>query len=75
MFTFIESAIFQRELPLYMDDDEYALFQQYLITNPEAGEVIPGSGGVRKVRWKQPGKGKRGGIRVIYYPNPALTHC
>jgi hypothetical protein len=62
MFTFIESAIFQRELPLYMDDDEYALFQQYLITNPEAGEVIPGSGGVRKVRWKQPGKGKRGGM-------------
>lgn len=50
-----------------MDDDEYALFQQYLINNPEAGDVIPGSGGVRKIRWKQPGKGKRGGIRVIYY--------
>jgi hypothetical protein len=41
--------------------------QQYLIQNPEAGEVVPGSGGVRKVRWARPGAGKRGGLRIIYF--------
>jgi hypothetical protein len=61
VFTFIESSIFERVLPVYLDDDEYAELQQYLIQNPEAGEVVPGSGGVRKVRWARPGVGKRGG--------------
>jgi hypothetical protein len=51
VFTFIESSIFERVLPVYLDDDEYAELQQYLMQNPEAGEVVPGSGGVRKVRW------------------------
>ena len=54
-------------LPSYLDDDEYAELQQYLIQNPEAGEVVPGSGGVRKVRWIRKGSGKRGGLRVIYF--------
>jgi hypothetical protein len=67
MFTIIESSIFQRELPVYMDDDEYAALQGFLMQHPEAGDVIPGAGGVRKLRWKRPGSGKRGGVRVIYY--------
>ncbi len=67
MFTFIESSIFERILPVYLDDDEYSEFQQFLMQNPEAGELVPGSGGVRKVRWARPGMGKRGGIRIIYF--------
>jgi hypothetical protein len=67
MFTFIESSIFERILPVYLDDDEYSEFQQFLMQNPEAGELVPGSGGVRKVRWARPGIGKRGGIRIIYF--------
>ena len=51
----------------YLSDDEYAVLQQSLIVNPEAGDVIPGSGGVRKLRWGVAGRGKRGGLRVIYF--------
>ena len=67
MFTFIESSIFERTLPVYLDDHEYSEFQQFLMQNPEAGELVPGSGGVRKVRWTRPGMGKRGGLRIIYF--------
>ncbi|MFZ2447470.1 MAG: hypothetical protein WAW37_14030 [Syntrophobacteraceae bacterium] len=67
MFTFIESSIFEREVSNYLDDDEYATLQAYLVVNPEAGDLIPGSGGVRKLRWKRAGRGKRGGVRIIYY--------
>jgi hypothetical protein len=67
MFTFIESSVFSRELANYLDDDEYGDMQQYLINYPEAGDIIPGSGGVRKLRWKRRGMGKRGGVRIIYY--------
>ena len=66
MFTFIESTIFERVRDAYLDDDEYAELQQFMMERPEAGNVIPGSGGVRKLRWKQKGMGKRGGLRVIY---------
>jgi len=48
-------------------DEEYRAFQLHLILRPEAGPVIPESGGLRKVRWSLPGRGKRGGARVIYY--------
>ena len=67
MFTFIESAVFERVLALYLDDDEYAELQQFMMERPETGMVVPGSGGVRKLRWKRKGMGKRGGLRVIYY--------
>ncbi len=67
MFTFVESSSFERVRPTYLDEDEYAELQQSMMQNPEAGEVIPGSGGVRKLRWKRPGMGKRGGLRVIYF--------
>ncbi len=50
-----------------MKDEEYRLFQLYLMNNPEKGDIIKGSGGVRKIRWAINNKGKSGGIRVIYY--------
>lgn len=67
MATFIESFIFARVCHAYLDDDEYAALQQFLLLKPEAGRLVPGSGGVRKLRWPRPGLGKRGGLRVIYY--------
>jgi mRNA-degrading endonuclease RelE of RelBE toxin-antitoxin system len=67
MFTFIESKIFERELPYYLDDEQYRQLQDFMIENPEAGDVVPRSGGVRKLRWGTQGKGKRGGVRIIYY--------
>lgn len=67
LFTFIETKLFSRLVSDYLSDDEYALLQSRLAANPEAGKLVPGSGGVRKLRWAQPGRGKRGGVRVIYY--------
>ena len=67
MFTFVESSAFQRACPAYIDDDEYAELQRFMMRNPEAGQVVPGSGGVRKLRWARPGMGKRGGLRIIYF--------
>jgi hypothetical protein len=67
MFTFIESSAFERICPVYLDDEEYAELQQFMMRNPEAGQVIPGSGGLRKLRWARPGMGKRGGLRVIHF--------
>ena len=67
MFTFIESAAFERVRAVYLDDDEYLELQQFMMENPEAGDVVRESGGVRKLRWRRKGKGKRGGLRVIYF--------
>lgn len=67
MFSFIETKLFSRLFSEYLTDDEYALLQAALADAPDRGAVVPGSGGVRKLRWSQPGRGKRGGIRVIYY--------
>ena len=67
MFTFIELQPFAAVRDIYLDDDEFAAFQLYLTKHPQAGDVIPRSGGCRKVRWSAEGKGKRGGVRVVYY--------
>ena len=64
---FIETSTFTRELPRHLDDDGYTALQVFLSAHPEAGNVIPGTGGIRKVRWAMAGRGKRGGSRVIYY--------
>ena len=67
MFAFIESPAFERVRTVYLDDDEYADLQQSMMRNPEAGNIVRGSGGVRKLRWRRQGGGKRGGLRVIYF--------
>ncbi len=64
---FIETPIFTEDLLKLLLDDEYSEFQQYLAEHPTAGEVIQQTGGLRKIRWGARGKGKRGGVRVIYY--------
>ena len=64
---FIESLIFERLRSNYFSDEEFRDLQLLLLTNPRAGSVIKGSGGLRKIRFRTKGKGKRGGIRVIYY--------
>ena len=67
MFSFIETTLFTRLVSDYLSDEEYGKLQQELMNNPEAGAVIRGSGGVRKIRWAAAGRGKRGGYRVIYF--------
>jgi hypothetical protein len=67
VFTFVETRTFSRLVQEYLSDDEYRALQAALIENPEAGAVIAGSGGVRKLRWAARGQGKRGGLRIIYY--------
>ena len=63
----IETSIFTRQVQGLLSDDEYRELQSTLVVRPHAGTLIVGSGGLRKIRWGQKGKGKRGGVRVIYY--------
>ena len=67
MYEFIESSVFARYVGDYLTDEEYAALQWYLSDHPNAGDLIPSSGGCRKLRWGAGDKGKRGGVRVIYY--------
>ena len=63
----VETSVFSRLIQELMSDEDYRALQEALITRPESGDIIKGSGGLRKIRWKLEGQGKRGGIRVIYY--------
>jgi hypothetical protein len=67
MLTVVETLLFQRQWPLYWVEEERAEFATYIANNPTAGDVVPESGGVRKVRWGRTGSGKSGGVRVIYF--------
>ncbi len=64
---FIETSIFTRQVQSLLTDDEYRQLQMALAVQPELGVIIPQSGGLRKVRWAMTGRGKRGGVRAIYY--------
>ncbi|MCY1179849.1 Toxin HigB-2 [compost metagenome] len=64
---FIETPVFTRQINELVDDETYRELQQQLIANPEAGDLIQGTGGLRKIRIAAKGHGKRGGARVIYY--------
>ena len=71
MVTFIETKLFTSLIGKYLSDDEYAALQSMLASNPTVGDLVQGTGGVRKIRWGVTGRGKRGGLRVIYF---ARTH-
>lgn len=67
MLEFVESRLFEKLVYEYLDDNSYGAMQAFLACMPEAGDLIPRSGGCRKLRWQITGQGKRGGVRVIYY--------
>jgi hypothetical protein len=64
---FIETTVFTKLITELLPDDSYRLLQDEITKNPQAGDLIPGGGGIRKLRFALPGKGKRGGARLIYY--------
>ena len=63
----IETSIFTKKLKVLISDEDYRLLQNEIILNPEKGKIIRGSGGLRKIRWSIRGKGKSGGVRIVYY--------
>ena len=67
MYTLIETPTFAADADKLWSEDERLEFFEWLANNPEAGDVVSGSGGCRKVRWSRAGSGKRGGARVIYF--------
>ena len=70
MLTVVETLLFQKQWPLYWTEEErgeFAAHIAHIADNPDAGDVAPGSGGIRKVRWRRAGSGKSGGVRVIYF--------
>ena len=71
MLTVVETTLFQRQWPYYWSEDERGMFAAYIAEHPTAGDVVPGSGGIRKVRWGRSGSGKSGGVRVIYFTRNA----
>lgn len=72
--VFIETASFTHYIPEYLTDEEQGELQCHLVERPDEGDIIPGTGGIRKIRWKAKGKGKRSGIRVIYYWRMSRGH-
>ena len=67
MLTVVETMLFQKQWPLYWTEEERGAFAAYIAAHPTAGDVVPESGGIRKVRWSRTGSGKSGGVRVIYF--------
>lgn len=65
--VFKETSVFTRQVKQLLDAESYRLLQLKLVADPEAGALVPGTGGLRKIRWQGSGRGKRGGIRAIYY--------
>jgi mRNA-degrading endonuclease RelE of RelBE toxin-antitoxin system len=69
----IETSVFTRRVLKLLADDDYRLLQETLVADPQTGDLIQQSGGLRKIRWSIAGRGKRGGVRIIYYW--AATHA
>lgn len=65
--TVAETLPFLRQAARLWDEEEHTAFIDYIARNPDSGDVIPDSGGIRRLRWRRPGTGKRGGVRVIYF--------
>ena len=73
MVTFIEAPIFSKYVHDYLSDEEYADFQLFPAANPDSGDIVQGSGGIRKVRWQRRGCGKSGGCELCILPAPRLA--
>ena len=71
MLTVVETLLFQKQWPLYWTEEERGEFAAYIAESPDAGAVVPESGGIRKVRWRRAGTGRSGGVRVIYFTRTA----
>lgn len=71
MLTIVETEAFERLWPYYWTDQTHDEFISFITDNPEAGNVVRGSGGMRKIRWSRSGSGKSGGVRVIYFNRKA----
>ena len=67
MLTVVETSLFQRQWPHYWTEEERGVFASFIAEHPAAGDVVPNSGGIRKVRWGRSGSGKSSGVRVIYF--------
>ncbi|WP_198085283.1 type II toxin-antitoxin system RelE/ParE family toxin [Variovorax sp. E3] len=67
MLTVVETPTFQKLWPNYWTEDERGEFAAYISENPDAGDLVQKSGGVRKVRWSRAGSGKSGGVRIVYF--------
>lgn len=66
-FTIVETPLFGKLWPAYWTEDEFGTFCAFVATHPNEGALVPGTGGVRKLRWGRTGAGKSGGVRVIYF--------
>lgn len=73
--VFIETPVFTRQIRELLTDEEYGRFQQCLAAHPKMGDIIQGTGGLRKARWGDARGGKSGGVRVIYYHVSAAGQC
>lgn len=71
MFSVVDTSLFQKQRPHYWTEDERGAFASYIANHPTAGDVVPESGGIRKVRWSRAGSGKSSGVRVIYFTRTA----
>ncbi len=71
MYEFVETKLFTKHVTELLTDEDYAGLQALLCREPEIGDLIPGAGGLRRVRWGGSGRGKRGGVRVVYYVKTA----
>ena len=67
IMVIVETSVFTRRIIELMPDDDYRALQLALVVCPDAGDIVRGGGGIRKLRWGLPGRGKRGGVRIIYY--------
>jgi hypothetical protein len=71
MLTIVESPNFARHWPQYWKKADYAAFIEFIVNSPNAGTIVPHTGGLRKIRWARPGVGKSRGVRVIYFTKDA----
>jgi mRNA-degrading endonuclease RelE of RelBE toxin-antitoxin system len=74
LYSFRESSLFTQDVYRYLTEESYFALQDFLLEYPMEGDLIQGSGGLRKLRWKVEGRGKRGGARIIYYFADARGH-